>query len=327
MSASAFSPSPSLENIRWTGWRSYLLLACLTAVILASTWFASAIATPQDAEWFPALLIGVIIVLGFALIWGVTQMRQELTDHLGMETALRQASIFRDALEASSSGGLRARDNEGRITYVSPAFCRMTGFKSEELLGTRFPNIPYWNPLQAERNLETFNKAMNGDIPSKGLEVALQRKNGETFDALVIESPFIDASGQHVGWLGAVIDVTEQNRVREQNRLQYERLQATSRLVTIGEMASTMAHELNQPLAAITSYVTGCLNQIAGGHANIGELKEVQQKIARQAQRAATIIGRVHAFVRRTDPSFTFSDLNALVREAAALIETSAHRQ
>lgn len=303
------------------------MLALLAITILMSTWFASSIATPKDAQWFPVLLIGAVIALGLAIIWGITQMRQELTDHLGMETALRQASIFRQALEASTAGGLRARDNESRITYVSPAFCRMTGFTSEELIGTSFPKVPYWNPLRAEHNLETFNRAMNGDIPSKGLEVALQRKNGETFDALIIESPFIDVAGQHIGWLGVVIDITEQNRVREQSRLQYERLQATSRLVTMGEMASTMAHELNQPLAAISSYVTGCLNQLDTGRADIGELKEIQQKIARQAQRAATIIGRVHTFVRRTDPNFTPSDLNALVREAVALIETSAHRQ
>jgi two-component system sensor histidine kinase DctS len=224
---------------------------------------------------------------------------------------------------------LRARDNEGRITYVSPAFCRMTGFASEELIGARFPKVPYWNPLRAEHNLETFNRAMNGDIPSKGLEIALQRKNGEPFDALIIESPFINASGQHIGWLGAVIDITEQNRVREQSRLQYERLQATSRLVTMGEMASTMAHELNQPLAAISSYITGCINKLDADCAdvNIGELKEIHGKIARQAQRAANIIGRVHAFVRRADPSFALSDLNALAQEAVALIETSAHRQ
>ncbi|MDR2091852.1 MAG: PAS domain S-box protein [Azoarcus sp.] len=320
-------PAPGIVDTRWTGWRSYLLLVLLAITILMSTWFAASISTPKDAEWFPALLIGAVITLGLAIIWGVTQMRQELTDHLGMETALRQASIFRQALEASTAGGMRARDNEGRITYVSPAFCRMTGFRSEELIGTRFPEVPYWNPLQAERNLETFNRAMNGDIPSKGLEVSMQRKNGETFDALVIESPFIDTAGQHIGWLGAVIDITEQNRVREQNRLQYERLQATSRLVTMGEMASTMAHELNQPLAAISSYVTGCMNQLDAGRSDPGELREVQQKIARQAQRAATIVGRVHAFVRRTDPSFTLNDLNALIRDAIALIETTAHRQ
>ncbi|MDR0634271.1 MAG: PAS domain S-box protein [Azoarcus sp.] len=328
MSGSVFSPNSGTENTRWTGWRSYLLLALLGVAVMTSIWLASSISAHGDvAEWFPALLISVVVLLGFTIIWGVTQMRRELTDHLSVQSALRQASTFQQALEASTAGGLRARDCEGRITYVSPAFCRMTGFSSEEVLGTRFPDVPYWNPAQSERNLETINQAMNGNIPSKGLEVSMQRKNGEPFEALVIESPFIDVSGQHVGWLGAVIDITEQSRAREQSRLQYERLQATSRLVTMGEMASTMAHELNQPLAAISSYVTGCLNQLDSGHADIAELKEVQQKIARQAQRAASIIGRVHSFVRRTEPHFTRNDLNALIRDALTLIETNALKQ
>ena len=315
------------EPVRWVGWQSYSLLAVLITAILASIWLATSIPPRNGSEWLPFLLVSVIVVLGATIIWGVRQMQQELSAHISVESALRQAATFRQALEVSSAGGLRARDNEGRITYVSPAFCRMTGFEKEELIGTRFPVVPYWNPVQAERNLETFNRAMNGDLPTNGLEVSMRRKNGETFNALVIESPFIDIVGRHIGWLGAVVDITEQKRLREQNQQQYDRLQATSRLVTMGEMASTMAHELNQPLAAISSYVTGCLNQIDAGRVDIAELKGIQQKIARQAQRAACIIGRVHSFVRRAEPHFARTDLNAVVRDAIALIETSASKQ
>jgi two-component system sensor histidine kinase DctS len=321
------SPPSGTEHNRWIGVRSYFLLALILATIFSATWLATSIAPPSGLDWFPALLIGVVIILGFGIIWGVTQMRQQLSSHLSVEGALQQAANFRQAIEASTAGGLRARDQAGRITYVSPAFCRMTGFNADELIGTMFPTVPYWNPLQAERNLETFNRAMNGDIPSNGLEVSMQRKNGETFEALVIESPFIDASSQHIGWLGAVVDITEQKHLREVAQLQHERLQATSRLVTMGEMASTMAHELNQPLTAISSYVTGCLNQLDANRIDVAEMKEVQHKIARQAQRAAGIIDRVHSFVRRTEPRFMSSDLNTLVRDAVALIETTAQRQ
>jgi len=302
------------------------LLLLLVVACLGSTLLAASIPPPSGTAWFPIsiLAVGEIAIIGFAIVLGVKRMHLQLETHINTASALRQADTFRQALEASSTGGLRARTNEGRITYVSPAFCRMTGFSSEELIGACFPSIPYWDPKRSESNLEKFNRAMNGEIPSNGLEVSMQRKNGETFDALVIESPFIDAAGQHIGWLGAVIDITEQKRLREQNQRQYERLQATSRLVTMGEMASTMAHELNQPLAAISSYVTGCLNQLNSNQLDVPELKDVQYKIARQAQRAAGIIGRVHSFVRRAEPHFGPNDLNSIVREAIALIEISA---
>ncbi|MDR2015314.1 MAG: PAS domain S-box protein [Azoarcus sp.] len=329
MSASSIPSTPDTGRVRWIGWWPYGSLALLVAVSFGSTLLAVSIHTRSDSEWFPAaiaiLVLGEIAIIGLAVFLGVRKMHQEmrrkLESHLNAEAALRQADTFRQALEASTSGGLRARDNEGRIIYVSPAFCRMTGFGSEELLGTCFPAVPYWNPLHSECNLEKFNRAMNGEIQSNALEVSMQRKNGETFDALVIESPFVDVAGQHIGWLGAVIDITEQKRVRDENKRQYERLQATSRLITMGEMASTMAHELNQPLAAISSYVTGCLNQLESNHIDITELKDVQQRIAKQARRAANIIGHVHSFVRRTEPNFTPSDLNFIVREAITLIE------
>jgi len=328
MSVNPAPPSPDAGLSRRAGWRPYILLALLVVACLGATLLAATLHSPGGMAWFSVaiLAIGEVAIIGFAIALAVRKMHRQLERHVTAEAALRQVDTFRQALEASTTGGLRARTNEGRITYVSPAFCRMTGFSSEELIGACFPSIPYWNPLHSERNLEKFNRAMNGDVPSNGLEVSMQRKNGEAFDALVIESPFIDAAGQHVGWLGAVIDITEQKRIREQNQRQYERLQATSRLITMGEMASTMAHELNQPLAAISSYVTGCLNQLDANQVDVPELKDVQHKIARQARRAADIIGRVHAFVRRAEPNFTPSDLNLIVREAIALIEISASK-
>jgi two-component system sensor histidine kinase DctS len=320
-------PPSSNEQAHQNTGRPYALLALLVVASFGSTVIAASIPADSESTWFfiTILAVGEIAIIGFVIVLGMRRIHQEkvqeLERNLATAAALQQADTFRQAIEASTTGGLRARTNEGRITYVSPAFCRMTGFSCEELIGTCFPFVPYWNPLQSESNLEKFNRAMNGEVPSNGLEVSMQRKNGETFDALVIESPFIDIAGQHIGWLGAVVDITEQKRIREQNQRQYERLQATSRLITMGEMASTVAHELNQPLAAISSYVTGCLNQLESNHVDIAELKEVQQKIARQAQRAAGIIGHIHAFVRRAEPNFTPSEINSIVREAVGLIE------
>lgn len=333
MSVDSVPPPLNTDRISLAGWWPYFWLALLVVASFGSTALAAYAVANKGMIWFPVtvLAVGEIVIIVFVIALGARRMQREihqkLERHINTEAALRQSDTFRQAIEASTSGGLRARTNEGRITYVSPAFCRMTGFTREELIGTCFPSVPYWNPLQVESNLEKFNRAMNGEIPSNALEVSMQRKNGETFDALVIESPFIDAAGQHIGWLGAVVDITEQKRVREQNQRQYERLQATSRLITMGEMASTMAHELNQPLAAISSYVTGCLNQLESNHINISELKEVQDKIAKQARRAACIIGRVHAFVRRAEPNFAPNNLNFIVREAIALIEISTAKR
>ena len=138
------------------------------------------------------------------------------------------------------------------------------------------------------------------------------RKDGTRFPVLVIEAPLITAQGFHTGWMSAVIDVSEQRRIEELSRASQERLQATARLATMGEMASLLSHELNQPLAAISSYATGSINllrdrqqAIPGGAGAWAESDEMLQtavrRIAEQAERAGRVIKSVHDFVRRRD--------------------------
>jgi two-component system sensor histidine kinase DctS len=110
-------------------------------------------------------------------------------------------------------------------------------------------------------------------------------------------------------------------------RQQQEKLASTARLVTVGEMASTMAHELNQPLAAISSYTTGCLNLLEHGDAVGAELREALEKTSQQAQRAGRIIRRVHDFVRKREPTFGPLRMNAVVEEAVGFAAADARRR
>ncbi|MDB5943039.1 MAG: putative histidine kinase, classic [Ramlibacter sp.] len=118
---------------------------------------------------------------------------------------------------------------------------------------------------------------------------------------LVIEAPLINAQGLQTGWMSAVLDISEQRRVEELSRASQERLQATARLATVGEMASLLSHELNQPLAAISSYATGSLNLIHSGPQALADIEVAMRRIAEQAERAGKVIKSVHDFVRRRD--------------------------
>jgi len=94
--------------------------------------------------------------------------------------------------------------------------------------------------------------------------------------------------------------------------------------VTMGEMASTLAHELNQPLAAITSYNAGCLNKLESGNFTAMQLKEALGKLAVQAQRAGHIIRRVHDFVRKSEPKLAPCDLAEVIDDSIGFIEAAA---
>jgi two-component system, LuxR family, sensor histidine kinase DctS len=279
-----------------------------------------------ETRWMPILLIASMVILGAIIVWSLLQLRRHIGHRHTAEQALRGAMAFRKAMEDSLLTGLRARDLEGRITYVNPAFCKMTGYEADELLG-RAPPMPYWDPEDLPSIEERQQQILNGSAPPTGIERRLIRKNGERFDALVFDAPLIDAEGRHTGWMGSVLDITEQKRMRELTRQQEDRLQATARLVTMGEMASTLAHELNQPLAAISSYSAGCLNRLEGENADPSELKGILAKLSKQAQRAGQIIKRVHDFVRRSEPKRELVDINTLIREAVALVEPDSRKR
>lgn len=280
----------------------------------------------SETRWIPVLLTASIVLLGGIIVWSVIQLRRQLARRQQAEAALLAESAFRKAMEDSLLTGMRARDLDGRLTYVNSAFCSMTGYSAEELIGLKAP-MPYWDPERIERTFELHKEIMSGGTPNEGIEVRLQRKSGEELDVLVFEAPLIDVHGRQTGWMGSVLDVTEQKRARDLARQQEERLQATSRLVTMGEMASTLAHELNQPLAAIASYSNGCINRLGSEGFDRSEILDIQQRIARQARRAGEIIRRVHDFVRRSEPQRAPIDLNAVIRDAVGLIEADARKR
>ena len=181
-------------------------------------------------------------------------------------TATADALAFRKAMEDSLVTGLRARDLQGRTTYVNPAFCEMVGFTAEELVGTSLP-APYWPPELAGEYQKRQEIRLAGQLapPREGFESVFMRKDGSRFTVLIIEAPLINAQGVQTGWMSAFLDISEQRRVEELSRASQERLQATARLATVGEMASLLSHELNQPLAAISSYATGSMNLLNAG--------------------------------------------------------------
>ena len=119
-------------------------------------------------------------------------------------------------------------------------------------------------------------------------------------------------------------DISERRRAEALLRQQQEKMQITARLVTVGEMATTLAHELNQPLAAITNYTMGCVRRLRSGNWEQSELLEAMEKGAAQAERASRVIQRVRAFVARRAPNLVPCDLNDIVRGVTPMINVEA---
>jgi two-component system sensor histidine kinase DctS len=165
--------------------------------------------------------------------------------------------------------------------------------------------------------------------PREGLESVFVRKDGSRFPVLIFEAPLINVLGKQTGWMSAFLDISEQRRIEELSRASQERLQATARLATVGEMASLLSHELNQPLAAISSYATGSLNLIQQpqSHAStLSDLKMALERISEQASRAGKVINSVHDFVRRRDQDREVVNPSLIVDAVMPLVQLQAHK-
>ena len=281
-------------------------------------------------NWLPNLLTALVLGLSLALVTVLALLARDMRRRQRAERDLAEALAFRKAMEDSLVTGLRARDVQGRITYVNPAFCEMVGFEAEELLGQGIP-APYWPPEKVDEYGKRQAWRLAGNTPPReGTESDFQRKNGERFPVLIFEAPLINASGTQTGWMSAVLDISAQRASEELSRATLDRLQATARLATVGEMASLLSHELNQPLAAIASYASGSQNLLqadAAMPAAMGQqLGQALEHIADQARRAGLVIKSVHNFVRRRDHAREAVAAHTLIDSILPLVSLQARK-
>ena len=282
----------------------------------------------------PDLVTALVIGLSLTLLGVVALLARDVRRRAGAEAALAEARAFRKAMEDSVVTGLRARDLQGRTTYVNPAFCAMVGFAPADLVDHATP--PYWpeeHAVDYQRRQQSRIESTPSAQSREAIETVFIRRNGERFPAMVFEAPLLDSAGRHTGWMSAVLDLSAQRRVEEVARQQQERLAATARLASVGEMASLLSHELNQPLSAIAAYATGTLNMMDAqdqGEAPDPDLwpllREASQRIAEQAERAGRVIRSVHDFVRRREHAREAVGIDAVLDAVLPLITLQARK-
>jgi two-component system sensor histidine kinase DctS len=283
-------------------------------------------------RFIPNLLTGLVaatsVGLGLAMFFLVRDVRQRAR----VERALREQVVFRRAVEDAMLHGLAVYDLDERVVQVNEAMCRMTGYGREALIGAK-PPLPFSTPQSRadyraymQRIADAPDPAAADAARARGVETVYARKDGSRFDALVMESPVHDPDGRLIGRMVIGVDLTEQKRFEELARRQQEVLQSRSRLATLGEMASTLSHELNQPLAAITSYAAACENLVEARPPRPEPVRQALRGIKAQAERAGQVIRSVQSFLRRRAVDRSAVDLASLIRGLEPLMRLQAAR-
>ncbi|QWD63312.1 PAS domain S-box protein [Polynucleobacter sp. MWH-UH2A] len=160
---------------------------------------------------------------------------------------------------------------------------------------------------------------------SESEEVQLSDGSNKWYEVRRRFIPWVDG---HLAQLLIATDITLRKEAEDLARQQEERMQFTSRLTTMGEMASSLAHELNQPLSAISNYCMGVVKRLEGNldPALNKEILPALEKASEQAHRAGTIIQRIRGFVKRSEPQRKLIAISDIINDAVGLVEIEAHR-
>jgi two-component system sensor histidine kinase DctS len=269
----------------------------------------------------------IVLVTGFLTLMCIATLllRRQVARISHAESAWRTEAVWRQAMEDSALVGLRARDAQGRILYVNRTFCNMVGLTPEQLVGLA-PPMPYWPPDALDEVMLRHQRNLEGKAPRDGYEALWCHQDGRRINVMVFESPLIDARGQQIGWMGSIIDITARKQLEERERHQAEAMAHQARLTTLGEVASALAHQLNQPLTVIMGYNAGLQRMLSdAGYDNQAVLHALAQQ-GEQAAEAGRIVRRIREFLTRRGPQREACDLGAVAERAAVLLQRDLGR-
>ncbi|HUG99528.1 MAG TPA: PAS domain S-box protein [Gammaproteobacteria bacterium] len=255
-------------------------------------------------------------------ISGVLSAGEDVTEQRETESQLRQAEeelrlIFRRAPVGMATLSA-AHEIDGHYLSVNQSLCNMLGYSEGELLARSVRDVT--PPEDVAETIRQFRLLLSGAGTVK-FEKRFARKDGALAHAIVNLSVINDHQGKPLLIISQVLDRTDVVLAELEARKQRERLAHAARLGTLGEMAAGIAHELNQPLAAIANYTQACQRLTAAGRMDADELGEVLGRVTAQARRAGDVIHRLRAFVRRHTPDRRRRDANELIREILPLVE------
>ncbi|WP_291913396.1 PAS domain S-box protein [Accumulibacter sp.] len=245
----------------------------------------------------------------------------DITEPKRVRAALEAAHArFEAVIDGLDAAVFVADARTDEILFANRAFKAIHGF---DAVGRTVRGVAV---LQPERGDYTVDPRGLGtaDLPRELFDGELQHPlSGRWYHVREHATRWVDG---RVVRMGIATDVTDRKHTAEISRQQEERLQRTSRLITMGEMASTLAHELNQPLSAIANYCAGCVTRMQSGQWKQEDILGAMQKASFQAERAGKIIRRIREFVKKSEPRRSAVQLDDVLDDAIGFADIDARR-
>ena len=269
---------------------------------------------------YAALVFVAFVAVGMLMLY---QIRRKELRRVEVESALRASEERYRLLVDTMTEGLAMQDEDGTVTYVNDRFCEMTGYSRQQLLGKAA--IAFIGESNTQRWRELMKSRREGH--SDTYEAEFTRPDGRVVHFVIAPQRVVDEEGNFRGSFGVFTDITEHKETEERAMQHQSDLAHVARLSVMGEMASGLAHELNQPLSAISTYCRAGLRIIDAAKKDIPEkLAHALEQSAIQAQRAGAIIRRMRQFATKSKTQRSRVKLNAVIQDTLDFIEPETRK-
>jgi PAS domain S-box-containing protein len=261
-------------------------------------WLSATVTRVPDPEGGPDLTASIVA---------------DITEQKRIEEELRASEERWRSIFEHSVVGIGTTDRERRYLSANPALQKMLGYSEEELRGLTLAEVTHPDDRDAtDRGLDAV---WEGRQESYHIEKRMIRKDGGVIWVDITGAPVPGTESNPEFLPAIVVSVTEQKRAEEALRVSRAELARVSRLTTMGELTASIAHEVNQPLAAIVASGNACRRWLASDQPNLDRARDSVDRMIRDAHRASEIITRIRSMTRKAPPAQLPVDINDVIAD------------
>jgi PAS domain S-box-containing protein len=256
--------------------------------------------------------------------WEFSAFIRDITESRLAQEKLRSSELHLRRMTETIPEMLWSATPEGAVDYCNTRVLDYTGFPAEELMGDGW--IKLLHPDHADRAARLWMSCVATGAPYR-VEVRTYRFADRGYRWCVMSAlPLLDQQGRIVKWYGTVVDMHDWKQAQEDLRNTQAELAHMARVMTMGELTASIAHEVNQPLSAIVASGDSCSAWLSNDPPNLDKARAATTRIIQAATQASEVVQRLRALFRKTTSMTASVDLNAVIEDTISLVHHEAER-